>query len=284
MTPERLRLGEVDIHVLRDGFLSVDRKAMFGRGPGTARSPRLSGETDDKVFISLNVFLIETEGRLILVDTGVGGSLPERLARSYGFRQDPGLSVALERLGYGAGDIDFVVNTHLHFDHCGGNTRKAGPGRFVPAFPRAIYIIQEGEWRTAQSPPRGERPNYRPETFEPIREAERLRRVDGDATVCPGIEVILSPGHTRYHQCVKVTSKGRVFVILGDLVPTAAHVRSSAASSYDLDPAETLSGRTKIFDQGLADSWTYGFVHDSINAFGSVAKRGRGYVFRPRNG
>jgi glyoxylase-like metal-dependent hydrolase (beta-lactamase superfamily II) len=281
MNPGRLRLGAFEVYVLRDGLLSVDAGDMFGVAPKTAWARAFPADGNNRISISLNSFLIRTADRLVLVDTGVGDSLDGRLRKSYGVRRDPGLAESLRQSGFKDNDVDVVINTHLHFDHCGGNTRRGVGGFVEPAFPRAEYIIQHGEWQTAQSPPRRERPNYRPATFRPIRERGRLRLVEGDASVCPGVDVILAPGHTRHHQCVKVESNNRVLVILGDLVPTSAHVPLSRVMSFDLDPLETRAVKKKIFEQGAAGSWLYGFGHDPVHPFGRVERPGQRFVFRP---
>jgi glyoxylase-like metal-dependent hydrolase (beta-lactamase superfamily II) len=284
MKPARLRIGEVDVWAWSDGLLSLDGGAMFGVVPKTKWAKTFEPDSDNRIAISLNSFLIKTPGHLALVETGAGTTLEGDLGRSYEFRPGPGLLAGLRGLGFETGDVDFVINTHLHFDHCGGNTVRTPAGAWEPTFGRASYIIQKGEWETALDPPERERSSYVPETFLPLEAAGRLRLVEGDARVCPEIEVRLAPGHTRHHQCVKVESEAAVLLILGDLVPTSAHVRFAYVMSYDLFPLETMAHKKKLFEQGIGGSWTYGFVHDPVHAFGRVERPGRSYTFRPLPG
>ncbi len=280
----RLTLGAFEVLVLRDGFLSVDAGEMFG---SSVRKGRLAGfETagEGRLAISLNCFLIKTGRENVLVDTGAGATLEGPLGASYGFKRDPGLLEALEAAGLGPDDIDIVINTHLHFDHCGGDTRRSPAGTTVPAFPNATYVVQAGEWATALDPPESERESYVLDTFEPLRPAGRLRLVEGDAEVVPGIEVRLSPGHTGGHQSVKATSEGRTLVILGDLVPTSIHV-SVRSVGYDLDPKALYANKRRLFEEGVRDGahggWVYGFVHDALYPFGRIERPGERFVFRP---
>ena len=281
MNPARLVLGDFEVLVLRDGFLTVDAAEMFGSADRGRRGGPIPKSTNDRRAISLNCFLIRTGKRLVLVDTGAGETLDGPRAESYGFFRDPGLIESLHGLGHRPENIDLVINTHLHFDHCGGNTMRGVDGSISPAFPRAEYVIQKGEWATGLNPSPSEGESYARETFLPLETSGRLRLVEGDACLCPGVIVMLSPGHTPGHQSVKLESRGRVLVILGDLVPTSAHVSLSAVSGFDLDPGETAVNKQKIFEQGLKTSWIYGFVHDARHPFGRVERPAARYVFRP---
>lgn len=281
MNPARLKVGNFEASVLRDGFLTVDADDMFGParrgGPGGA----VSEAKGHRRAISLNCFLVRTGTVIVLVDTGIGKTLEGARAESYGFRRDPGLDESLRSQGLRPEDIDLVINTHLHFDHCGGNTIRDADGTLRPVFPKAEYVVQKREWATGLNPPPGEGESYARETFLPLEASGRLRLVEGDACLGPGVVVMLSPGHTAGHQSVKLESQGRVLVILGDLVPTSAQVSLSAVSGFDLDPGETAANKQKIFEQGSKMSWIYGFAHDARHPFGRVERSSGRYLFRP---
>jgi len=281
MMPERMMCGDVEVIALSDGLLAVDGGAMFGVVPKTDWSRQFPADPDNLIEISLNCFLLKTPAELVLVDTGVGDKLEGSLSKVYSVRRERSLFESLHGLGFKEEDIGVVINTHLHFDHCGGNTVRGGSGGYKPAFPKAQYVVQKGERDFALDPPPRERSNYLAETFVPLESRGRLKLVEGDADVGPGVRVFLTPGHTRYHQSVRVESRGQVFVVLGDLVPTAAHVRSSAVTSFDLYPLETMAAKDELFAKGLAGSWTYGFGHDPLHIFGRVERVGTRYVFRP---
>jgi len=284
MMPERMMCGDVEVIALSDGLLAVDGGAMFGTVPKTEWVREFPADPDNLIEISLNSFLLKTPTELVLVDTGVGDKLQGPLSKSYAVRRERSLFESLHALGFKEEDIGVVINTHLHFDHCGGNTVRGASGSCEPAFPRAEYIVQKGERDFALDPPPREQSSYLAETILPLESRGRLRLVEGDAGVRPGVRVFLTPGHTRHHQSVRVESRGRVFVVLGDLVPTAAHVRSSSVMSFDLDPLETIANKEKVFAEGLAGSWTYGFVHDPVHVFGRVERVGPTYLFRHVSG
>ena len=281
MTPNRLRLGEFTVTGLRDGFFFLDGGAAFGVVPKILWEKKCPPDAKNRVKMGLNSILVKTPQALVLVETGIGTKLDRKLSAIYGVEQDIGLLRALARLGHKPEDIDFVINTHLHFDHCGGNTVRDEKGALVPAFPRARYIIQKREWAWASSPHDREKDSYRADDFRPLAELGLIDFVDGDAAVTAGVEVILAPGHTAHHQCVKVTSGGKSLVFLGDLVSTSAHIGLAYGMSYDLYPLENIETRKKLYEQAVAEDWILGFVHDPIHYFGRVIRKNEKFEFRP---
>jgi glyoxylase-like metal-dependent hydrolase (beta-lactamase superfamily II) len=284
MTPDRLRLGEFTVSGLRDGFFFLDGGAMFGVVPKTLWENKCPADSQNRIRLGLNSILVETPEALTLVETGIGPKLDRKLSGIYCVEQNPGLPGALAGLGFKPEDIGFVINTHLHFDHCGGNTVLDGRGRAVPAFPRARYIIQRGEWEWAMNPHEREKGSYQADNFRPLAEYGLLDLVDGDAAVTAGVEVMLAPGHTARHQCVKVKSSGKTLVYLGDLVPTSAHIGLAYGMSYDLDPLGNLETKKKLYEQAVAEDWILAFVHDPVHYFGKVKKNNRKFEFQPLPG
>ena len=281
MTSDRLRLGDYDIYGLRDGFFYLDGGAMFGVVPKTLWEKKCPADAQNRIRLALNSLLIKTPAALVLVETGIGSKLDRKFQDIYCLEQNPGLLGSLARLGFAPEEIDFVINTHLHFDHCGGNTIRDEKGAVVPAFPRARYIIQKGEWEWAMNPHEREKGSYQDENFRPLADFGLLRLVDGDAPVTEGVEVMLAPGHTARHQCVKVVSGGKTLVYLGDLVPTSAHIGLAYGMSYDLHPLENLENKRKLYSQAVAEDWILAFVHDPVRYFGRVGKVNQKFEFRP---
>jgi glyoxylase-like metal-dependent hydrolase (beta-lactamase superfamily II) len=278
---DRLRLGDFDVYGLRDGFFYLDGGAMFGVVPKTLWEKKCPADARNRIRLALNSLLIKTPAALILVETGIGRKLDRKLHGIYCIEQDPGLLGSLARLGFAPEEIDFVINTHLHFDHCGGNTLRNEKGEVVPTFPRARYIIQKGEWEWAMNPHEREKGSYQAENFRPLADFGLLSLVDGDSTVTEGVEVMLAPGHTARHQCVKVKSGGQTLVYLGDLVPTSAHVALAYGMSYDLQPLENLESKRKLYEQAVVENWILAFVHDPVHYFGKVRKANQKFEFRP---
>ncbi len=281
MISDRLRLGDIDIYGLRDGFFQLDGGAMFGVVPKTLWEKKCPADTQNRIRLALNSLLIKTPAALVLVETGIGPKLDQKLHRIYCVEQNPGLLGSLRRLGFAPEEIDFVINTHLHFDHCGGNTRRNEKGEVVPTFPRARYIIQKGEWEWALNPHEREKGSYQAESFLPLADFGLLELVDGDSQVTNGVEVMLAPGHTARHQCVKAKSGGQTVVYLGDLVPTSAHISLAYGMSYDLHPLENLETKRKLYEQAVVEDWILAFVHDPVHYFGKVRKVDRKFEFLP---
>jgi len=275
--PERITVGEFEVLRLLDGTFLVDGGAMFGVVPRTLWERRAAPDRENRIALALSCYLVRGPGMTVLVETGVGPDVDRRYADFYGIRREPGLFRLLEEVGIRPADVDVVVNSHLHFDHCGGNTIRAGKKGWAPAFPRARYVVQRGEWERALRPVERDKPSYLPVRLRALETSGALNLLEGDGAVCPGVEAVLLPGHTAFHQGVKVSSGGRTFFYFGDTVPTAAHIDLPYIMSYDLFPVETLENKKRLYARALAEGWTVGFSHDLGHAFGAL----RGSVRRP---
>lgn len=281
MTIDRISLGQFEISGLRDGFFFLDGGAMFGVVPKTLWEKKFPADEKNRIKLALNSILIKTAKELILVETGIGGDLDPKFYDYYSVERKPGLVLSLEKLGYQAEDIDLVVNTHLHFDHCGGNTSKNEKGEDAPTFPKSRYIIQKGEWEDALHPSERDKASYLKQNFLPLEKYGLLQLVDGNKEISEGVEVIVVPGHTSRHQCLKVSTGGKVFFFLGDLVPTSAHVGLSYIMSYDLFPRQTLENKREYFEQAIEEDWILALNHDPEHFFGKVKKVNNKYTFEP---
>jgi glyoxylase-like metal-dependent hydrolase (beta-lactamase superfamily II) len=281
MTLATLTLGRLKIHGLRDGFFYLDGGAMFGVVPKMLWQKMLPADEENRIKLGLNSLLVDTGEKRILVETGIGSSLRPKLAAYYSVERDPGLLGSLRQLGYEPDDIDFVINTHLHFDHCGGNTRKNEDGDFIPTFPNALYVIQKCEWETGNNPSARDKPSYIASTFLPLQEQDKLWLVEGETEILPGIEVVLAVGHTRCHQCVKINAPSQTVFFLGDMIPTSAHVGLPYIMSYDLYPMSTLESKERFLEQALQEDWIVAFNHDPDHYFGKIAKINDKYNFQP---
>ncbi len=273
--------GGVRITALCDGRLRVDGGAMFGTVPRRRWSRLVPPDADNKVPLALNAFLVETPSRRILLETGMGDIVGPKYLAFYGLRRERTLVEDLAGLGLRPSDVHIVVNSHLHFDHCGGNTARGADGRIAPVFPAARYVVQAGEWEDALNPVGRDKPSYFPRFLRPLAEAGVLDLPDGDAEIVPGVEVVVVPGHTRRHQGVKVSAGGRTFFFAGDAIPTSHHVGLDAIMSYDLYPVETYESKERLAADAAAGEWVVGFGHDVDRPFGRIGKSSRGPVFMP---
>jgi len=275
--PRPFAVGDASVTVLHDGTIALDGGAMFGVVPRVVWEKRDPPDERNRVTLGLNVALIESGGKRVLVDTGMGERWSEKEIRMYRIDRSTTLVGGLRARGLGPEDIDVVVNTHLHFDHAGGNTRAEG-GRVVPAFPRARYIVQRGEWDDATHPHERSRASYRADDFVPVAEAGQLDLIDGEAEVAPGVRAVRVGGHTTHHQMVVVESGGETLVVPTDLLPTASHLPLPFVMGYDLFPVATLEAKRKLLDAAVEGGWRILFYHDPRTAVGRVRRDGEAYT------
>jgi glyoxylase-like metal-dependent hydrolase (beta-lactamase superfamily II) len=184
-----------------------------------------------------------------------------KLRSIYGL-DGPRLIDGLRDRGLQPEDIDIVIDTHLHFDHCGGNTRVE-KDKVVATFPNAQYFTQKGEYEHALHPTERDQASYFPENFVPIHEAGKFTLLESDATIVPGVEVIRVPGHNADMQCVKITGGGKTAFCFADLVPTTAHLPLPWIMGYDLYPLTTLANKKDWIPQVVREGWLALFVHDA---------------------
>ena len=278
---DTIHMGDITVRGVRDGFFYLDGGAMFGVVPRVLWQRLMPPDEENRIRMGLNSLLVQTPEATLLIDTGLGELLKPKYYEHYAVEQDPGLPAALERAGSSIREIDFVINSHLHFDHCGWNTRRSETGEIVPTFPNARYVIQEGEYRAAMNPTARDRASYLKQHYEPLKDAGVLWLVDGDTLITEGVKVVLAEGHTTHHQCVKITSKDQTVFFLGDLVPTSAHIGLPYIMSYDLYPVDTLKTKERLYEKILDEDWIIAFNHDPEYYFGRIKKEGERYGFQP---
>ena len=272
-----LTLGDIKVHVLSDGGFALDGGAMFGVVPRVVWEKTDPPDEKNRVALGLNVALVESGGKRILIDTGMGDKWGEKEARMYRLDRSTTLPGSLRALGLAPEDIDIVVNTHLHFDHAGGNTRVVD-GRTVPVFPRARYVVQMGEWEDATHPHERSRASYRDENFVPLAESRQLETVQGEVEVAPGVRVVPVGGHTAYHQMVVVEGGGKTLAVPTDLLPTTSHIPLPFVMGYDLFPVGTLQAKRRLLDRAADERWDLLFYHDPRVPLGRVRREGERYV------
>jgi len=273
-----LRLGRVEIICLTDGLIRVDAEEMFGPAPRRLWSQAHPPDAQNRVPLALHSFLLRLPDTVALIDTGVGEALDPRYAKAYSFRREKSLMAGLAEAGCRPGDVDLVVNTHLHFDHCGWNTARTSAGGLSPAFPRARYVVQKGEWEAALRPKGPDKPSYRPLGLRPLAAAGVLNLLEGGREIAAGVAVVPLPGHTARHQGVIVSSPAGAFMASGDAIPTAAHAGLEASMSFDLDPTTAFATRRELLERAAAGDWVLGFGHDPLHPFGRVRRHGRGFA------
>ncbi len=273
-----MQLGALTLSIVSDGAFWLDGGAMFGVVPKVLWNKLNPADELNRIKLGLNCLFIQTRARKILIDTGVGAKLKEHFKDMYRVEREHGLVQSLGSIGIEPEEIDIVINTHLHFDHCGGNTIERN-GSYVPTFPNAQYVIQAQEWAAAMNPNERTKASYLKENFEPLKNAAQLMLVAGEYTISEGVTVIPTPGHTQGHQSVLIESTGKKAFYCGDLIPTTSHVRLPYIMGYDLYPVDILETKRKIIEQAVTEHWLLIFEHDPVAPFAYVLdKEGKRFV------
>lgn len=267
-----MKLGAFDISPISDGRFRLDGGAMFGVVPKVLWETCCPADERNRIALGLNCLLIRVQGKNILVDTGIGPKVDAKFQEMFAIDRTPLLLDSLKRLGLAPDDIHLVINTHLHFDHAGGNTVLDDEGGSVPAFPKAKYMVQRGEYEDAVRANERTRASYRRENFTPIAHCNQWEFLDGDTELLPGLSVSVTSGHTRHHQGVKIESEGRIAFYLGDLIPTVSHLPLPYIMGYDLYPLQTLEAKRWILDRAFEERWLLIFEHDPRIQMGYVKK------------
>ena len=274
------RLGEFELHIVSDGTFRLDGGAMFGIVPKPVWEKVAKPDDRNRITLALNCLLIRTGRANVLVDTGMGDKHDARFKELYAEAHETTVLQDLAKLGVSPEEIDVVVLSHLHFDHAGGATRRAG-NEIVPTFPRASYVIQEGMWAEALEPNPRTKGSYMQDDFVPLQKAGRVRFVNGEEEIAPGVRVRLTGGHVKHHQIVTAESGGRKAIFWADLLPTSMHLKPAWVMAYDLYPHEVASMKEKLVDQAASERWVNVFEHDPAVAMATILRDGKGFRVEP---
>jgi glyoxylase-like metal-dependent hydrolase (beta-lactamase superfamily II) len=266
----RLTLGDFELSVFSDGTYPLDGGAFFGVVPKVMWSRKVAADDKNYVTAGLNSLLIRTAKQTVLVETGMGNKLSERMVKFYG--QPAKLLESLAAGGVAPEDVDIVINSHLHFDHCGWNTVRDKSGKIVSTFSRAKYYAPQGEWQYARRPSERDAISYIPENYDPLVESGQMTLLKGGEEIVPGISVQTFPGHTAHMQAVMVQSQGRTACYISDLMPTTAHIDITWGMGFDLYPLQTIDSKKQYYAQAIPEKWLTVFTHDPKTPWAYVEK------------
>lgn len=277
----RLSLGDFELCVFSDGTYPLDGGAFFGVVPKVMWARKVQADANNYVMAGLNSLLVRTGKQNILIETGIGNKLSDRMRKFYG--QPAKLLDNLSAAGVAPEDIDIVINSHLHFDHCGWNTVRDKNGKIVPTFPRAKYYAPEGEWQYARQPSERDAISYISENYDPLVESGQMTLLKGGEEIVPGISVITFRGHTSSMQGIIVrgsqnphpVAKNAIRVghplgssgspaacYISDLMPTSAHIDLTWGMGFDLYPLDTIASKKLYYARALPEKWLTVFTHD----------------------
>jgi glyoxylase-like metal-dependent hydrolase (beta-lactamase superfamily II) len=269
----RTTLGDFELTIVSDGTYFLDGGAFFGVVPKTMWSKKVTPDEQNRLDAGLNSLLVRTGETNILIETGIGNKLPDKMVQIY--KQPAKLLDNLHALGVAPEDIDIVINTHLHFDHCGWNTVRHD-GKIAPTFPRAKYYAPEGEWQYARHPSERDAISFISENYDPLVGSGQMTLLRGDEEILPGISVKTFPGHTAHMQAVIVKSGGLTACYISDLIPTSAHINITWGMAFDLYPLDTIESRKRYYAQAIPERWLTVFTHDDQTPWGYVERGERG--------
>jgi glyoxylase-like metal-dependent hydrolase (beta-lactamase superfamily II) len=266
-----MRFGDYRVEVIPDCEFRLDGGAMFGVVPRNLWSRACPPDDQNRIRMNMNCLFIEAGAERILIDTGIGDKWAEKHSTMYGIDRRRTLGESLRAVaGVGAEDISIVINTHLHFDHAGGNTTTDASGKAVPSFPNARYFVSRAEYEHAEAPSERDRASYLPENWRPLQESDQLELKEAEYEVVPGLRMETHAGHNRSMQCARLEREGKTLFGFADLVPMRAHVPFAWIMGFDLYPVETLEAKKKLLPQAAREEWTCLFYHDPDGPLGRI--------------
>jgi glyoxylase-like metal-dependent hydrolase (beta-lactamase superfamily II) len=279
---ERRRIGDLTIHSIQAGGQKLDGGAMFGVVPKPLWEKRIPADERNRIQLGTRCLLIEHHSGLVLIDTGTGNKENAKFKDIYGIENEGAedatmLEDGLKEIGVTPADIAIVINTHLHFDHAGGNTRTRPDGELEITFPNATYIVRRGEYDYALHPNERTAASYFDRNYTPLEAAGKLELVTREKEIVKGIRVVPTPGHTPFHQSILIESGGERAFYLGDLVPTHAHLPLPWIMGYDVEPLVTLETKRRILKQAEDEKWLLIFEHDAGVGWSRIEHDGKAY-------
>ena len=272
------KVGRLTCHALEGGTQRLDGGAMFGVVPKVLWQRRIAPDERNRIPLALRCLLVEHDDGLVLIDTGLGNKEDAKFSDIYGVQNRGAngriqLEDALTALGHTPDDVRWVINTHLHFDHAGGNRFRDPSGRLGLSFPKARYVVQKGELDFAQHTNERTAGSYLPHNFADM----EFILLNGESEILPGIRGMPTPGHVPYHQSVLIENGGEKACFLADLVPTSAHLPLPWIMGYDVQPLVTLESRRRLYQRAEAEQWLLVFEHDPHVVSGRLEKDGKGF-------
>ncbi len=257
-----ITIGNWELQTVSGGRFALDGGAMFGVVPKPLWQRITPADDRNRIQLGTNCVLARNGDHTLLIDTGYGGKLSEKELEIYAAEPGFPLIENLAALGIAPADIDFVVFSHLHFDHAGGGTRRTADGALAPTFPQATYVAQGREWNDATSNAEELRGSYPLENLLPLSEAGQLRLISGEEEIVPGLTSLVTGGHTAGHQALAFRSGGATAAYLGDLCPTRAHLPRLWCMAYDVYPLDTRRRKPEVLAKAVAENWIVLWDHD----------------------
>ena len=255
---------------------------MFGVVPKPLWEKRIPADEKNRIQLGMRCLVLEHASGLVLIDTGAGNKEDQKFKLIYGIENEGAdgrtlLEDGLKQIGAAPEDVSMVINTHLHFDHAGGNTFRDERGEVKLSFPKARYFVKQGEYEYATHTNERTSASYFERNFAPVVKADKFEFVITEKEIVKGVRVIPTPGHTPFHQSVLIESEGERAFFLADMLPTHAHLPLAWIMGYDVEPLVTLETKRRILRQAEDENWLLIFEHDATVPWGRLEHDGKGY-------
>jgi glyoxylase-like metal-dependent hydrolase (beta-lactamase superfamily II) len=274
-----MQLGDYRLTVVPDASFRLDGGAMFGVVPRVLWEKQCTPDEQNRILIHANCLFLETPTERAIIETGIGDKWTPKQTAMYAIERHRSLGESLTAAtGYAPEEITLVINTHLHFDHAGGNTRYDEAGQIVPAFPNARYLISRSEFAVAEHPSERDRASYLPENWRPLQETGQLELMPDDYDALPGLRLETVRGHSATMQCWRLDAGGQTIYGFADLVPLRANVPPAWIAGYDLFPVETLSAKKRLLAQAAAENWFCYLYHEPAGPFCRLKEKSGKYM------
>jgi len=277
-----MRFGDYRVEVIPDCEFRLDGGSMFGVVPRNLWARVCPPDDQNRIRMNMNCLFVEGAGERILIDTGIGEKWSEKHRVMYGIDRRRSLDASLKAIaGVGSDEITIVINTHLHFDHAGGNTRLNEEGEAVPAFPQARYLVSQAEYEHAETPTERDRASYFGENWQPLKDSGQLELKQAEYEVIPGLQMQTHTGHNRSMQCGKLQQGNETLFGFADLIPMRAHLSLAWIMGFDLYPVETLEAKKRLLPRATRENWICLFYHDPDAALNRIVQNGEKWTAVP---
>ena len=277
-----MKIGEYDVVSLETGRFSLDGGAMFGVVPWVFWSKLNPPDERQRIQLAARCWLVRGKGRTILVDDGNGAKWNEKLKDIYRLdNSSDNLLASLSKAGVSPADVTDVILTHLHFDHAGGSTTLVGT-QLQPTFPNARYYVQKKQWELSQKPTDKDRGSFMRDDFVPLMDHGVLELIDGEHELFPGIELLVTNGHTDSQQLPKISDGTTTMLFCCDLVPTTSHIPWPYVMAYDVRPLVTIEEKKRIFGRAYEEKWILFLEHDPATVAITLKSSDKGFAIDKR--
>lgn len=267
----------MNLYTINTGLFKLDGGAMHGVVPKSLWNKLNPADENNLCSWAMRCMLVETDGRLILIDTGIGNKQDARFFGHYYLHGNDSLIASIHKAGFSPEEITDVFLTHLHFDHVGGAVIKEGD-RLVPTFKNARYWSNAQHWDWAIAPNEREKASFLKENILPIQESGQLHFFEGadGAEFLPGFHVRYVHGHTESMMLPLLSYNGKQILYCADLLPSMHHLPLPWVMAYDTRPLETLKEKKALLTEAVSNDWLLYFEHDPVNELCSLQQSERG--------